>query len=175
MTDKINIEGFSFGPQESLVQETVSILEKGKPKVEESKSKSVEKNIPFESNVESDIEFKLEPELELESNISLEKIEKIEKDTEKKSAISDIPLKDKYLNTMVIKSIAGVSSLEPMVVYVKTEEGEQIGIPGFFDSTNETFMLMDVSPVPALGFYDKFEEFIKNLKNLKKQKEENHE
>jgi len=152
MPSEVKIEGFSFGPNKTQTPDVVFETDKK------------------ESSVVPEPEFKVEPESKVEPEPPIK--EAINEQKIESNELADVPLKDEPLNTVIVKSIVGVSSLEPMVIYVEVEDGDRIGIPGFFDSLNETFMLMDVSPVPAQGFYDKFEEFIKNLKEQKEKKNE---
>ena len=94
-----------------------------------------------------------------------------EVEAEAEAEVDDGIMKNIELKDIKIVDIIHVSPLEPMIIYVKTEEkdgssGEVIGICGFYDPANKQFVLSEVKPVNIDGFDEAFKSFIE-----RKQKE----
>ena len=80
-------------------------------------------------------------------------------------------IENRPLESYVVKRVMGAIKLEPLVVFVEVEgeeEGEVVGVPGFYDSTNDRFVLLDGSPVPSKEFDIKFKEYVELKKTEKK-------
>lgn len=90
---------------------------------------------------------------------------KVEPEQNKNNSIS---VENKNLAEFEVKAIVGAIPLEPCVALASVEDHSSngqdykiIGIPGFYDSQHEKFLLLDGSPVEIKGFQDKFNEFVK--------------
>ena len=122
-----------------------------------------------EESVETEEKEKLEVEVEAEAEVEVEAEAEVEED---KSVLKNIELSD-----IKAVDIVYVSPLEPMVIYVKTEEkdgssGEVIGVCGFYDPENQQFVLSEVRPVVMKGFDEAFRSFIERKQKEKQIKVE---
>lgn len=77
-------------------------------------------------------------------------------------------IENRPLDSYTVNKVVGAIKLEPLIVFIEVngkEDNEAVGVPGFFDSTNERFVLLDGSPVPSKGFDKKFSEYVKMRKS----------
>ena len=71
------------------------------------------------------------------------------------------------------EKIVGISGLQPMVVYAKIKDKDEMaGFPGFFDERNQIFMMAEVGPVSANNFNEVFKSFLESVAKRKKEKTE---
>ena len=115
------------------------------------------------SNIESTVSLS-----ETESDIIVpieelkeEDIKIIEKEEEKEKSQVDI-------EKIEVKNILGVVPIEPVILLVSINEEESlgdmktIGIPGFINSTTNSFFLLDGSAPTSDSLKEKVEQYLKN-------------